>query len=79
MLLQEGYENLVQGHPQNRRFIRGATGVCGVVNRVFPVSDSLDSEYRKGFDFIVVARVVAERTLFGKVVRIDVPLEYDLC
>ena len=83
--MQERHEHLVQRDAEHRRLVGRLAGVGGVVDRVAPHRDALDREHRKALDLVVVAGVIAERTLggglvAGRVVRIrmDEAFEHDL-
>ena len=78
LFLQDRHEHLVQGHAEDRRFVRRATGIGAVVDRLLPMGDALDGEDREALHLVVVAGVIAEGPLRCGIVREQMALQYEL-
>ena len=63
LALQQGNEQLIQGHAQHRGFIWRFAGVGAVVDRIAAHGDAIDGEHRKLGHLVVVTGVVAIRAL----------------
>ena len=78
LALQQRHEDLVEGDAEDRGLVGRASGIGAVVDRLRALRDAVDREDREGLLFVVVARMVAERPLEGRVAGGDMALEDDL-
>ena len=78
LLLQDGHEDFVERHPEDRRFVGRTAGVGAVVDGLAPVGDALDGEDGEFFHLVVIASVVAKGAFGRGVVGLDHPFEDEL-
>ena len=71
LLLQDRHEHLVERDAQHGRLVGRLAGVGRVVDRIAAVRQALDLEHRKPVLLVVIAGVVAERSLERVQVAVD--------
>ena len=74
--MQDRHEHFIQRYAKNRRFIGRTTGISAVINRVLAMSDPVNGEHRKPIHFIVIAGVIAKRSLQCGIARCNMAFQH---